>query len=267
MIIDEPEPATRRGHYDPDQPRASDGKWTAAEPAELPDVLDEADEDVCFASDVVAGQGPVTTELRLMDYTGQKGSLPGRDQQFVAVGPSREPGDVYAEPCLSPDEAEQAATDLEELAEQAEAGYTPPKPSKYARSAQRVRQLLATDDDFRPGDRVSIGYDDDTLPITYKDLLQLLAQADPHAGGGPRRTVRALASRDSGGEDGLLIMDLTASRDGTEVTVLAMEGTTSDPDDAFWDKYRATHTPGQARELAGKLRSFARAARDRAAGS
>lgn len=267
MITDEPGPAPRRGHYDPDQPRASDGKWTAAEPAELPDVLDEADEEVCFASDVVGGQGPVTTELRLMDYTGQEGSATARVQQFVAVGPSREPGDVYAEPNLSADEAEQAATDLEELAEQAEAGYTPPKPSKYARSAQRVRQLLATDDDFRPGNRVSIGYDDDTLPITYKDLLELLAQADPDAGGGPRRTVRAKASRDSGGEDGLLIMDLTASRDGTQVTVLAMDGTSSDPDDAFWDRYRATHTPGQARELASKLRSFARAARDRAAGS
>jgi hypothetical protein len=29
---------------------------------------------------------------------------------------------------------------------------------------------------------------------------------------------------------------------------------------------RATHTPGQARELAGKLRTFARAARVRASG-
>jgi hypothetical protein len=262
MTTTDPAPGARRGHYNPDQPRAGDGKWTADAATEVPDVLDEVDEKTCFGSDVVAGLGLVTTELRLMDYSSQG------DQQevpFVSVSPSRERGDTYAEPHLSPDEAEQAAEHLEELAAQAEAGYTPPKPTKYARSAQRVRQMLATDD-VTPGDRVPIGYDDDTLPITYNDLLKLLTQADPQAAGGPRRSVRAQASRDSGGEDGLVVMDLAADRDGTRVTVLAMEGVTSDPDDSFWDKYRAAHTPGQARELAGKLRTFAHAARAHASG-
>jgi hypothetical protein len=262
MTTADPASAAHHGRYDPDQPRAADGTWTAG--TELPDVLGEADEEICFGSDAVAGHGPVATELRLMDYRGQdadQSTVP-----FVSIGPSREHGDTYAEPNLSPDEAEQAAEDLEALADQAEAGYTPPKATKFARSAQRVRQILATNDEIKPGDRVPIGYDDDTLAITYKDLLELLTQVDPHAAGGPRRTVRAQASRDSGGEDGLVVMDLAAGRDGTRVTVLAMEGSNSDPDDAFWDKYRAAHTPGQARELAGKLRTFARAARAHDAG-
>ncbi|MEU5949544.1 hypothetical protein ABZ793_28855 [Micromonospora sp. NPDC047465] len=40
-----------------------------------------------------------------------------------------------------------------------------------------------------------------------------------------------------------------------------MEGT-DDPDDDYWKPHTAQHTPAQARELAGKLRTFARAAAD-----
>jgi hypothetical protein len=262
-----PSEAGAKGHYNPDQPRATDGKWTAgdaAEPASVPDALWAADDDTCFGSDKIEGRG-TATELRLMDYRGQNNDGGSDSPPFVAIAPAREPGDTYAEPNLSADEAHQVAEHLDALAAQAESGHTPPKRSKYGRAGQRVRQMLATDGDLKPGDRVPIGNDDDTLPITYRDLLAMLDQADPSAGASPRRTVQAKTSSDTGGEDGLVVMDLAEGQHGTEVVVLAMEGTTSDPDDPFWDKYRTWYTPDQTRQLAGKIRSFAQAARARAA--
>jgi hypothetical protein len=44
----------------------------------------------------------------------------------------------------------------------------------------------------------------------------------------------------------MVIMDLAAGANGTQVTMLAMEGTTSDPDDPFWDKYRNRYAPDPA---------------------
>jgi hypothetical protein len=232
----------------------------------VPDELWAADDDICFGSDKVAGRG-TATELRLMDYRGQEPDGSADCPPFVAIGPARDLGDSYAEPNLSAEEAEQVADDLDALAAQAEVGYTPPKPSKYAKAGQRVRQMLATDSEVKPADRVPIGYDDDTLPITYKDLLDLLDKADPTAAASPRRSVQAKTSNATGGEDGLVVMDLEPGKEGTEVVVLAMEGASSDPDDEFWDKYRSRHTPAQARELAGKIRRFAASARSRAAHS
>ena len=259
---------TKGHHYNPDQPRAADGKWAAAEAAAaaaLPDALWASDDETCFGSDKVEGRG-AATELRLMDYRGLDTDRPP-GPPFVSIGPARELGDSYAEPNLSADEADQLAEDLDALAAQAEAGYAPPKPSKHARAAQRVRQMLATDRDVKAQDRIPVGYDDDTLPITYNDLLKMLDQADPNAAENPRRTVQAKTSSATGGEDGLVVMDLTAAQNGTEVVVLAMEGTTSDPDDPFWDKYRSRYTPEQTRHLAGQIRTFAAAARSRAAHS
>lgn len=102
--------------------------------------------------------------------------------------------------------------------------------------------MLATDGDVRPSDRVPVGYDD-TLPITYRDLLAMLDRADPDAAASPRRTVQAKTSA-TGGEDGLVIIDLAPGQDGTEVVVLAIEGTSIDPDDPFWGEYRFPAHPG-----------------------
>jgi hypothetical protein len=57
-------------------------------------------------------------------------------------------------------------------------------------------------------------------------------------------------------------MDLESGADGPRVVVTGVEGDDT-PDGDFNRRYAAQHPPDSARELAGKLRSFARAARRR----
>lgn len=259
-----PPAAPNHSGYNPDQPRATDGKWT-----KVGDVLDVADEDICWGSDQVKGAGPVPTNLALMDYDGHSGEPGwGNGGQYVEVAtpPPDKPGDVMANPNLSPEEAEVAAGHLEELARLAESGYRPPKPSKHARAAQRLQHMI---DEGNAGvnDPVGVG-EDGEFPLTHRELLQLLRDKDP-AGvtGTARRKVAARASAAAGGERGVLWMDLEPGPDGTRIAVTAIEGDSDTPDDEFWKPYTAHHTPNSARELAGKLRAFARAARKRPATS
>lgn len=265
-------PEPRRGGYDPNQPRAADGKWTKddrpddEDQADVPDVLGVAGENAIVGSDQVKGTGDVPTNLVLIDDPGeeQTSSHSWRGGQFVEVRtPVNKPGDIMSYPILSPDEAEQAAAGLEDLAERAERGEKPPRPSKWAKAAQQLRHVMDSGrGDIKPGDRVAL-WDDETLPVTYKDLMGLLAQADPQAGDGTtphRHTTYARASVAANGETGAVWTELLP--DGRiAVTGIEGDGPSATPDDEFWKPYTAHHTPAGARELAGKLRRFARAAR------
>ncbi len=256
------QPAAPKSGYNQDQPRAADGKWI-----KVGDVLGVADEDVCWGSDQVKGAGPVPTNLALMDYDGHKdepGWGGGGQYVEVATPPPDKPGDKTAWPNLSPDEAETAAGQLEDLAGLAESGYRPPKPSKHARAAQRLQHMI-DEGNASPDDPIGVGMDDE-FPLTHRELLQLLCDKDP-AGvtGTARRKVAARANAAAGGEHGVLWMDLEPGPQGTRIAVTAIEGDSDTPDDEFWKPYTAHHTPDSARELAGKLRAFARAARKRPA--
>jgi hypothetical protein len=257
------EPTTRHSGYDPNQPRAADGKWTA-----VGDALGRADDETCFGSDRVRGIGTVPTDLLLMDYAstaaGPEWDNDASGNQFVeVVTPCGRPDDVYAAPDLAPAEAETAARHLDELADLAESGWTPPKPSRYARAAARLEHLV-DEDHANPGERIMVG-DDEEFPLTVKELRKLLRDADPAGGASVRRKVPAKASAASGGEAGVLWLDLEPGDDGTpRIAVTAIEGDSDTPDTEFWREYTAHHTPDSARELAAKLRSFAGAARRRA---
>jgi hypothetical protein len=164
-----------------------------AEPDELDDVLGFADGEKCHGTDQVhAAAGPATA-IALVDGGDGADSLPF---VTVATSPGRwNPltweeggrGGGYAAPHLSPDEAEQAAQHLDELAEQAEAGFQPPKPSKWGRAAQRLQHLLDADRAAR-SDKIGVG-EDEEFPLSVGDLLKLLQEKDPAATQSPRRRV------------------------------------------------------------------------------
>ncbi|MFI7074909.1 hypothetical protein [Micromonospora sediminicola] len=240
-------------------------------PAAVGDVLGYADGDTCHGSDQVsAAAGPATT-LALMDYGDGGTSWDGG--RYVAVGtsphqwnpvtnleqPDSGPSTGYAAPHLDPAEAETAAAHLDELAALAEAGHRPPTPTKWSRAAQRLEHLLAGDADLA-GEKVRII--DDELPVTMRDLLALLRDQQPtNAAAATRRHVAAATIDQAGGDTGTLWLDLVDHDGATRIAVAGVEGT-EDPDDDFWQPYTAHHTPGQARELATKLRAFAASARD-----
>ncbi|MEV0005905.1 hypothetical protein AB0H28_26970 [Micromonospora sp. NPDC050980] len=234
------------------------------------DVLGYADGDTCHGTDQVGSVAGPTTVLALMDY----GDGGGR---YVAVGTSPHRWNPvtnteaidsgqptgYAAPHLDPAEAEAAAAYLDELADLAEAGHRPPKPTKWSRAADRLEHLLASDADLA---REKVTVVDDELPVTVRDLLGLLREKQPAAGPASRRHVATTAMREAGGDAGTLWMDLVDHDGATRVAVTAVEG---DEDSAadFWQPYTAQHTPTEARELAGKLRAFAVGAREATRGA
>lgn len=258
------------GGFHPDQPRAADGKWV-----KVTDVLGYADEDTCHATDQVASTGLVPTTLALMDYSGTE---EGGDQYVVVATPrtgrrnpltwKEEPGpgdpdgggDLYAAPQLAPAEAEAAAKHLDELAQLAESGYQPPKPTRYSRAAKHLQHLVDVDH-AGLGQKLAVG-DEDEFPLTVKELLALLQEKDPAGSAAPtRRKVTANAIAKDGGDTGTVWMDLETGPDGSQrVVVTAVEGTET-PDGNR--EYASPLTPAAARELAAKLRAFARAARSR----
>ncbi|OJF14471.1 hypothetical protein [Couchioplanes caeruleus] len=256
----EPPAPARRGHCDPHQPRAVDGRWIKVE-----DVLGYADDESCFATDRVTGAGPVGTELALIH-------LPDEPLAFVVVATpkngyhpvtSREPdGQLYCAPPLAPDEADTAADHLDELAEMIESGYRPPEPTRHTRARQRLELLLQEDRADRR-QRIAVG-EEEEFPLSTGELLKLLIEADPTLNAPQtRHAVRARATVTAGGDDGTVWLDISPDAAGElHVVVTAVEGT-DDPDSNLWQQYSARHTATDARELAGKLRAFARAARHR----
>ncbi|WP_433732538.1 hypothetical protein ACQP2Y_46680 (plasmid) [Actinoplanes sp. CA-051413] len=260
-------PAAPRGHYHPDQPRAADGKWI-----KVGDELGYADGENVHATGRVVGAGPVPTTLALIDYPddgiNQKGAFvevaTPKNGYNAATGEEAD-GRRYCPPQLGPDEAEATAGHLEELAGMVESGYRPPAPTKHTRARQRVEMLLQENRAARR-DRIFVG--DDDVPLTTGDLLKLLIEADPTMSAPQtRHAVRSHAAVAAGGEDGTLWLDLEPDTAGTwHVVATAVEGTES-PDDGDNRQYTARHTPDSARELAAKLRAFARAARRRGSGS
>jgi hypothetical protein len=236
----------------------------------VPDVLGYADGETCHGTDQVPAVAGPGTVLALMDYGDGGDRWDGG--RYVAVGTSPHrwnpvtnleqadsgPSAGYAAPHLDPAEAEAAAAHLDELADLAEAGHRPPTPTKWSRAAQRLEHLLAGDADLA-GEKVRIV--DDELPVTMKDLLALLRDKQPTTAAATRRHVAATAIDQAGGDTGTLWLDLVDHDDTTHIAVAGVEGT-EDPDDDFWQPYTARHTPAQARELAGKLRTFAASARD-----
>jgi hypothetical protein len=265
--------AARSGHYNPDQPRAADGKWV-----KVGDVLGYADGETCFATDrVAAGAGQVDTDLALIEYpddgTNQVGTFVSvatpKGQYNPATGqeiPRDDETDgralTYCAPQLAPDEAEAAADQLDELAAMVESGYRPPEPTKHTRARQRLELLLA-EKNASKRDRIGVG-EDEEFPLTTGELLKLLVEADPTLSSPQtRHAVRARAAVVGGGEDGTVWLDIAPDASGEmRVVVTAVEGTES-PDDEFWQPYTSQHTPDSARELALKLRAFARTARRR----
>jgi hypothetical protein len=234
---------------------------------EVGDVLGYANNETCFGTDQVTGTGDVPTNLALMDYPDDGKSQVGA---FVEVATPKDGYDpttglegngstLYCPPQLSPKEAEGAAKKLEELADMVDSGYRPPEPTKHTRARQRVELLLAEDRAGR-GDRINVG-EESEFPLTVGELLKLLTEADPTLSSPQtRHAVRAKAAVKAGGEDGTLWLDLEPVGDGTmQVVVTAAEGT-ENPDDDYNRQYAAHHTPASARELARKLRTFARAA-------
>ncbi|MFY1599827.1 hypothetical protein [Micromonospora sp. WMMD737] len=239
------------------------------------DVLGYADGETCHGTDQVAAAAGPASVLALMDYGDGNNRWDGGQYIAVATSPGRwDPvtsnehvasdgyaaPSIYQPPHLSAAEAETAARHLDELAERAEAGYQPPKPTKWSRAAQRLEHLLAGDADLAT-EKVRIV--DDELPVTVKDLLALLRDKQPTTAEATRRHVAATAIDQAGGDTGALWMDLVDHDGTTRVVVTGVEGT-EDPDDDYWQPYTAQHTPAQARELAAKLRTFATGARQTA---
>jgi hypothetical protein len=260
-------PAPRRGGFDPDQPRDPEGKWV-----KVTDVLGYADDERCLATDAVAAAGPVPSTLSLVDFSADGSPVP-----FVAVATPasgawnpvtgmEEPGagnaypsrGGYMPPHLSPREAERAAKHLEELADLAESDYRPPKPTKASRALQRLQHLIDVDQ-AALSDPIGVG-DDEKFPLTVGDLINLLGENGGLAAAAAptRHKVIAKQMGDEGGEQGTLWMELrTDAAGGRSIAVTGVEGDES-PEE--YDDYTAVHSPTQARELAAKLRAFARAA-------
>jgi hypothetical protein len=254
------------GHYNPDQPRAADGKWIKVE-----DVLGYADDECCFATDRVTGIGHVPTDLALIQYPDEPGNQSGA---FVSVATSphgfnpatgsEDNGQAYCAPQLDAAEAEVAAERLEELAGLVESGFRPPQPTRHTRARQRI-ELLLREDRAAGRDRITVGEDQD-FPLTTAELLKLLVEADPTLSATQtRHAIRAHAASAAGGEDGTVWLDIAPDSTGAMHVVVTAVGGTEDPDDDYYQDYAAQHSPGSARELAGKLRAFARAARRRGA--
>lgn len=236
------------------------------------DVLGYADGDTCHGTDQVpSAAGPATT-IALMDYG--DGSDRWSGGRYVAVGTS--PGrwnpvtgaecpvgaenqqSTYAAPHLNPAEAEAAAKHLDELADLAEAGHRPSRPTKWGRAAQQLEHLIADDAELA-GEKVTIV--DDELPVTARDLLALLRDKEPGIGPATRRNVATTAIGEAGGDTGVLWMGLVNHDGATRIAVTGIEGEEDPPSD-YWQPYTAQHTPEQARELATKLRTFANGALD-----
>lgn len=257
-----------RGNYNPDQPRAMDGKWTA-----VGDVLGYADDDICHGTDQVASRSAVPVTLALLDYNDGAGRFvqigtpssgrfnPLTDVEQEGPGDNSRAGHLYAAPMLAPAEAETAAGHLDELALLAEDGYQPPKPTRHTRAAQQIQHLIDVGQ-ASLSDPIGVG-DRDDFPLTVRDVLALLEEKNATDGSAKqaRRKVTAKANADSGGNGGTVWMDVEAGPNGTpQVVVTAVEGDET-PDDEFWRSYASPLTPAAARELAEKLRTFGRAAR------
>ncbi|WP_047892794.1 hypothetical protein [Micromonospora sp. RV43] len=259
-------------------PTGPDTTTAYGPPAAVGDLLGYADGDTCHGTDQVASAAGPATTLALMDYGDGNDRWSGG--RYVAVGTSpgewnpvtgaEQPvGDEYQQPMayvaphLDPAEAEAAAAHLDELADLAEAGPRPPKPTKWGRAAQRLEHLIAGDADLA---REKVTIVDDELPVTVRDLLALLRDKEPAAGPPTRRHVPTTAMREAGGDTGVLWMDLVDHDDSTRVAVSGVEGE-EDPASDYWQPYTAQHTPAQARELATKLRTFATGAREAARGA
>ncbi|RBJ11081.1 hypothetical protein DRA43_01605 [Micromonospora provocatoris] len=269
-------PEPRKDTMTPTHPSAGDDPEQPS--TGVADLLGYADGDTCHGTDqVTSAAGPATT-LALMDYGDGNDRWSGG--RYVAVGTS--PGEwnpvtgaeqpvgeqhqqpmAYAAPHLDPAEAEAAAAHLDELADLAEAGHRPPKPTKWGRAARRLEHLIA-DDAGLAREKVTIV--DDELPVTVRDLLALLRDKAPVAGPTSRRHVATTAIGEAGGDTGVLWMDLVDHDGATRVAVTGVEGE-EDPASDYWQPYTAQHTPEQARELATKLRTFAAGAREAARGA
>lgn len=262
--------APRCGGFNPDQPRGDDGRWI-----KVGDALGYADDETCYGTDRVTGTGPVNTDLALMEYPEEPGvqqgafvSISTSPHEYNPVTGKETPHDpdesqhIYAAPQLGAGEAETLAQHVEDLANLAESGYQPPTPTKHTRARQQLQHLV-DEGHARRRDHISVGEDED-FPLTTGELLKLLEEADPTMSATQtRRKVRAKAASDAGGEDGTVWVDLETDAAGVpRVVVTAVEGADT-PDSEYNRRYAAQHSPASARELAGKLRAFAGAARKR----
>lgn len=161
--------------------------------------------------------------------------------------------------------ARQTADHLRDLATIAESGQKidQPKPTKHSRAIEAITHMAQGEsEDFKLSDKIPLGYNDNELPITYKDLLELLA---PHVAAPTmdqkklRRVVKRPHSHDEGGYDSgdtHMHLDTTGAQPIIHVTGRERG---QGPWDPATDVDTAHLTPAAARALAEKLDQYANA--------
>jgi len=159
--------------------------------------------------------------------------------------------------------ARQAADHLRDLATIAESGEKPTitKPTKHSRAAELI-QNYAERNRIELGDKMDI--DGEELPITYKDLLALLAPHIPASSVDEKRLRRVVKEkRDLDMDPTDLHMHLDTTGDQPIIRVTAHERGDKPWDPMSQDEreqgWMSSLTPAQARELAEKLDQYANA--------
>jgi hypothetical protein len=159
--------------------------------------------------------------------------------------------------------ARQAADHLRDLATIAESGEKPTvtKPTKHSRAAELI-QNYAERNRIGLGDKMDI--DGEELPITYKDLLALLAPHIPAPSVDEkrlRRVVREKRDLDMDPTDLHMYLDTTGDQPIIHVTAHERGDKPWDPmsQDENEQRWVSHLTPAQARELAEKLDQYANA--------
>lgn len=160
--------------------------------------------------------------------------------------------------------ARQAADHLRDLATIAESGEKPTttKPTKHSRTADLIQNYVERNR-IELGDKVDI--DGEDLPITYKDLLALLAPHIPAPSVDEKRLRRVVKEKrdlDMDPTDLHMHLDTTGAQPIIRVTAHERGDKPWDPmsqDEREQGWMMSSLTPAQARELAEKLDQYASA--------
>lgn len=240
------------GHHD----QKSHGHGKGGIPG-LPDMfgfVDRFDDLGYLATDVVKGDGDVDVNLGLVKW-GDNGET---GIEIATPRTEWDPSALVVNPLLDPDGARQVAKDLRELADLVDQGVKGKPSSRLTRTHEKLQRQLANGD-VAESDEVT-----EDLPLTFGELMELLAAAAPKASGpSTRRVVEGLSHADDSafeGDDANVWMELDNS--GTGILFATKEGDSpwSPIEDDFDDQATAGLSPGSARALADKLVAFADAA-------
>jgi hypothetical protein len=162
--------------------------------------------------------------------------------------------------------ARQAADHLRDLATIAESGEKPTvtKPTKHSRTAARIQDVI----DNKPWMGITRGskldIDGNDLPLTYGDLLDLLAPHIPAQTVDEKRLRRVVKEKrgiDFDPSDLHMHLDTTGDQPIIHITARERNEDPWDPtsEDDFEQRHMSHLTPAAARELAAKLDEYAKA--------